>query len=198
MKDYVIPVVSVLGAVAASIVSYLMGTRKNDRSDFSVIADEYRGLIEAQNSRIKQLEETVIANETRYRENMQSLMSTQEALQEQIAVLETLQGIPMPMAFKSTQGKILHINQAYISTILHPRGLSVKDVQGNTDVAVWDEEMVSELKAASSRAMITGVHISELISEWRGAKSKWHVVSFRLRDSVAGVGEIFIPMTKTK
>ncbi len=130
-----------LGGIASGIgglkiFEYLLGTKKENRSDFESIIDvlneDNKRLRAEQQEMSRELKE-VVAAQARDREEFHK-MSMKLQLMESAHY-----DLPVPAWLKDTNGVMLAINPAYEELFLTPLGLNPSDYIGKTDVEFWGE-----------------------------------------------------------
>lgn len=193
-RQYIITgVLSLLTGVIASIATLYVGVGSNNIQEKSLTDAQTEYLIE-QLSRNYEFELT----------QRKALQAVVTPLQTKVTDLEnkvdllvnTGIRIPFPHWLKSTDGRMLALNNEYERIFLKPRGLSKGDYIGHLDNAVWSNEYAEKFQAIDKTVLSTGgVWIGQ---EWvivNDSAQKWQIVKYpvRIGGSMVGIGGFAIP-----
>jgi len=187
------------GGVIGAVLSFKLGTRKQDTSEFSVLIGEYKKLYDKQEARLNALEIEVADlkdKESKYKDEVSKLRT-------QLMIFEGSHlDLPLPMWMKDTDGEMIFLNSYYEDEFLSPRGFCMKDYLGKNDYSVWTPEVAKSfiahdkeiVKRKQSRRFI------EKLERADGEKYYAEVLKYpRMLDNrIIGISGIILKTAETK
>lgn len=190
----IIAVISAIsGGALASFLTFRLGNRKQDESEFATLVSQYKELTESYKQEVIQLRTEV--NQIRVDLNTKENEVIQ--LRNQLMIFESSHvDVPVPIWLKDTEGKMLFLNDEYEKAILNPSGKTKQDYIGKKDVDVWGEKVGNSFYN-NDREVMRKRHSIEFIEEWEGLNGDFYkgkVIKYPrfLNRTVIGIGGIMI------
>lgn len=154
----VVGVVSGIGGL--KVFEYILGNKKEKRSDFESLINTYK----EDNERLRN-EWSELRNEVKQlRESQLKDKEEIHKLSMQLQLMESAHyDLPVPSWLKDTNGVMLAINPAYEELFLRPLGLNPSDYIGKTDIEFWGEKIGREFMVKDQQVFRQGK--SELVIE---------------------------------
>lgn len=136
--------------VVTALITYRLGNRKQDESDFNSLIKEYKGLVIQYKNQVEKLEERVRIVEREIKAKDSELAH----LKSQLMIFESSHGdVPVPIWLKDTSGVMLYLNDEYERQILNPIGKTREDYIGKTDAEVWPEDVAKSFREHDTEVM---------------------------------------------
>lgn len=181
------------GGVLASILTYKLGNRKQDQSDFTTLISEYKNLVDEYKKEVVVLRQDFEKLKKDF--NLKNIELVE--LRNQLIIFESSHSdIPVPIWLKDTNGKMLFVNNEYEKELLNPINKTAEDYVGNTDIDVWGDEIGKRFQA-HDREVMRKKRAIEFEETWVGANgSTWKgkVIKYPrfLNRTVIGIGGIVV------
>lgn len=188
---------TVLAGAMAAFLTYKLGNRKQNESDFSSIVTEYKDLVTEYKRDVEKLRREVKILTKLINDRDTEITS----LRNQLMIFESSHSdVPVPIWLKDTNGIMLFVNAEYEDALLQPVNKSAEDYIGKTDVDVWGLEIGNKFREHDRRVMRQKrpVEINEM---WHGAGGHFYigrVIKYPrfLNKTVIGIGGIVVDMWK--
>jgi len=186
---------------AASFLTYKLGNRKQDETEFSSLIKVYKDLLDSNKETLKEcgirlddLERTV--------ENLKTDVHRKDKeiqhLRNQLLIFESSHSdVPVPIWLKDTNGIMLFLNDEYEKAILRPINKTKEDYIGETDFKIFSSDVASTFRKNDRRVQTQKKPI-RFKEKWEGVNGTWYegdVIKyprFLNRDTVIGIGGIII------
>jgi len=195
------------GGAFGAILTYMLGSRKQNQSEFVVLLENYKGMVddlkEEMKSRIDGYDEKLTEHTNQINELKQILLNRDQEiiqLRNQLMIFESSHtDVPVPIWLKDTSGKMLFLNKVYAEKLLHPLGKSAEDYIGNYDKDIWGREVAANFGRHDKKVMHTKKP-EEMVESWPGPDGvMWEgrVIKyprFAGRDTIIGIGGIIVDM----
>ena len=146
--------VTVVGAGGmGALLTYKLGNRKQDTTEFTALVIEYKTLVDGYKLEVVELRKNL--------EDLRDLLSAkgQEVtnLRYQLMVFEgSYFNLPLPMWMKDIKGRLIFMNESCQELILEPLGLKIEDYLGKTDLEFWDDkEFAKQFGPADAKVLRT-------------------------------------------
>lgn len=105
--------------------------------------------------------------------------------------------LPLPMAVKDEESRMVSVNQAYYQVFLKQRGIELHDYTGMTDIDIWGEEIGELYQKHDRTALIEGFWHGKERTPVQGEnrEDEWIYFKFRLEENgkITGIGFIAVP-----
>ena len=186
---------------AASFLTYKLGNRKQDETEFSSLIAVYKDLLDSNKETLKEysvrlddLERTVENLKTEVHRKDKEI----QHLRNQLLIFESSHSdVPVPIWLKDTNGVMLFLNDEYEKTVLRPLNRTKEDYIGETDFKIFSPEVASNFRKHDRRVKTQKKPI-RFKERWKGADGadyEGDVIKyprFLNRDTVIGIGGIII------
>ena len=186
---------------AASFLTYKLGNRKQDETEFSSLIKVYKDLLDSNKETLKEcgirlddLERTVENLKTEVHRKDKEI----QHLRNQLLIFESSHSdVPVPIWLKDTNGIMLFLNDEYEKAILRPINKTKEDYIGETDFKIFSSDVASTFRKNDRRVQTQKKPI-RFKERWRGADGTLYegdVIKyprFLNRDTVIGIGGIII------
>ena len=150
-------VAAVAGGGVSSYFIYKIANKKQGTSDFQVVIENYKTLLDKFEEKIANLEFEI--SEMRKVERLQS--DELSSLRSQLLIFESSHSdIPLPMWLKDQNGKMLFVNRYYEDTFLIPFGKTGIEYVGKTDYDIWSKEVADGFVKNDQEVMRNGDHMT--------------------------------------
>jgi len=180
--------------IAGAFLSFKLGNRKQDNSEFTSVVKEYKQLVDEYKKDVNLLRDEVRQLKI-YNANKRDEVTT---LRNQLMIFESSHSdIPIPVWLKDTRGRMLFLNKEYENIILNPIGKKAGDYIGQLDTAIWDKETSMKF-IEHDREVMKKKRPIEFSEDWIGANGvrfQGRVIKyprFLNGKTVIGVGGIII------
>jgi len=140
------------GTGLGAFLTYRLGSRKQNTTELELVLKERKEIEQSLRSEISQLKERVYELEERSKTDQKEIASLQT---QQLIFESSHTDIPLPIWLKDTSGKMIFLNAPYEELFLSPRGYTIHDYIGNTDFAVWPEEVAVAFQRNDKQVMLT-------------------------------------------
>lgn len=185
--------------LAGVLLAFKLGSRKQDTSEFNILVDKYKELLDKTELRLNTIEE-----------EMEILRKENSDQKEEISKLRTqlmiFEGshldLPLPMWMKDVNGEMIFLNDHYEEEFLIPRGYSTVDYVGKNDYSVWPDAIAKAfvshdketIKRRQSRRYI------EILEDSKGEKVFAEVLKYpRMLDNrIIGISGIVLRVSSEK
>jgi hypothetical protein len=191
----------ILGAGGlGAFLTYKLGNRKQDNSEFVSVMAEYKALVAEYKAEVIKLREEVEYLKTDSQQKREDVQN----LRNQLLIFESSHiDIPVPMWLKDTNGVMLFLNEEYSRTLLQPIGKQSSDYIGFTDFDVWDKATAKEFRSHDKDVMRKkkAVQFKEI---WEGSNGNIYEGTvlkyprFLNRNTVIGIGGIILEIKLLK
>jgi len=186
---------------AASFLTYKLGNRKQDETEFSSLIKVYKDLLDDNketlkdyNTRLDDLERTVENLKTEVHRKDKEI----QHLRNQLLIFESSHSdVPVPIWLKDTNGIMLFLNDEYEKAILRPLNKTKKDYIGETDFKIFPSDIASNFRKHDRRVQTQKKPI-RFKERWQSTDGQWvegdiiKYPRFLNRDTVIGIGGIII------
>jgi len=191
----------VLGAGGlGAFLSYKLGNRKQDNSEFVSVMAEYKALVAEYKTEVVKLREEVELLKNDSQQKKESLQN----LRNQLLIFESSHvDIPVPMWLKDTKGTMLFLNEEYSRILLNPIGKTTGDYIGFTDFDVWDKATAKAFVSHDKEVMRKRKSV-QFKETWRGANGTLYEGSvlkyprFLNNKTIIGIGGIILEIKEIK
>jgi len=194
---------AVVGTGLGAFLSFKLGTRKQDESEFISIVNEYKGLMEGYKKEVDSLRQEVVTIQLNLNKTNISLLASDKEisnLRNQLMIFESANAdVPVPIWLKDTQGVMLFVNEEYERSILHPMNKTSEDYIGFTDSNVWSKKVSKQFQAHDKEVMRkkTSVQFTETWEGGNGVTFEGRVLKYPrfmgdARKTVIGIGGIVL------
>jgi len=165
LTQIIITIISVIGAGGlGAFLTYKLGDRKQDESEFVTLVKEYKQLYDVQKVELSFLKKEVDNLRIQFVEKDKEV----EQLRNQLMIFESSHAdVPVPLWLKDIQGKMLFLNSEYEQTILYPQNKNQDDYIGNTDIDVWGKE-IGEKFFKNDLQVIKKRKAIQFLERWKG------------------------------
>lgn len=135
---YITEIISFIsGGGLLAVGNYFVQNRSNNTAEFSLLIERYKLIVDAQDSKIKELE--------KLKDVVQSLKDELTRLQSKILILEThYVDYPFPAWLKDINGVMIALNDHYEEEFLIPMGKTMTQYIGKTDFDIWPTDVAEE------------------------------------------------------
>jgi hypothetical protein len=181
-------------------LTYKLGNRKQDNSEFISVVTEYKQLVEGYKAEVGELRKEVLSLKTFLDKKHDEVVH----LRNQLMIFESSHvDIPVPMWLKDTKGVMLFLNEEYERLILHPSGKTSKEYIGHTDFDVWPKE-VARLFTSNDKEVMRKKKPVEFVETWAGQNDvvfEGRLLKFPRflnRNTVIGIGGIIMEIKEVK
>ena len=186
------------GGIGA-FLTYKLGNRKQNQSDFSGVVQEYKDLVETYKKDVADLSKKVDLLIIDLREKEKEITE----LRHQLLIFESSHvDIPLAMWMKDTNGKMIFLNSHYEDIFLLPRGFRMSDYIGKDDYSVWSAEIAKGFIRNDKQVMFSKKHIRKIeeIEDGEGVVYYAEILKYprKLNNSVIGISGIILRTAKTK
>ncbi|MFS4469104.1 PAS domain-containing protein [Maribacter sp. 2210JD10-5] len=181
------------GGALASFLTFKLGNRKQDESEFATLVKEYKEIVENNKADLVELRNEV----KEIRKDLTEAKLENQQLRNQLMIFESSNtDVPLPIWLKDTDGKMLFVNPEYERALLNPIGKSSEDYIGKTDVDVWGEETGKQFQAHDKKVMRSKKPM-EFVERWKGmngAEYEGRIIKYPrfLNRTVIGIGGIVV------
>lgn len=194
---------AVVGTGLGAFLSFKLGTRKQDESEFISIVNEYKGLMEGYKKEVDSLRQEVVTIQLNLNKTNISLLASDKEisnLRNQLMIFESANAdVPVPIWLKDTQGVMLFVNEEYERSILHPMNKTSEDYIGFTDSNVWSKKVSKQFQVHDKEVMRkkTSVQFTETWEGGNGVTFEGRVLKYPrfmgdARKTVIGIGGIVL------
>jgi len=194
---------AVVGTGLGAFLSFKLGTRKQDESEFISIVNEYKGLMEGYKKEVDSLRQEVVTIQLNLNKTNISLLASDKEisnLRNQLMIFESANAdVPVPIWLKDTQGVMLFVNEEYERAILHPMNKTSEDYIGFTDSNVWSKKVSKQFQVHDKEVMRkkTSVQFTETWEGGNGVTFEGRVLKYPrfmgdARKTVIGIGGIVL------
>lgn len=200
MQEDILKIIGLVfgSGIAGAFLSFKLGNRKQDNSEFTSIVSEYKELVLDYKNEVLQLRIDV-DNLTKYLQEKRDEVKT---LRNQLMIFESSHSdIPIPVWLKDTQGRMLFVNQEYENQLLNPIGKTADDYIGSLDKHIWGKD-VANVFIENDREVMRKKRPIEFTEKWVGANGQLmegrliKYPRFLNGKTVIGIGGIIIEIKK--
>lgn len=145
--DYITGIISFIsGGGLLAIGQYFMQSRTNNITEFSLLIERYKVIVDAQDIKIRDLE--------KLKDVVQDLKDELSRMKSKILILEThYVDYPFPAWLKDINGLMVALNEPFEEEFLKPMGKTLTEYIGKTDHDIWpahiaDDKLVLKGKQA--------------------------------------------------
>jgi len=194
---------ALLGTGLGALLTFKLGNRKQDESEFVSIVNEYKGLMEGYKMEVDSLRKEVVNIQLNLNKTNLSLLASDKEitnLRNQLMIFESANAdVPVPIWLKDTQGIMLFVNEEYERSLLQPINKTSEDYIGFTDSNVWSKKIAKQFQAHDKEVMRKKVSV-EFTETWEGNNGitfegrvlKYPRFMGGARKTVIGVGGIIL------
>lgn len=193
--NYITEIISFIsGGGLLAIGNYIIQSKSNNTTEFSLLIERYKTIVDAQDLKIFELE--------KLKDVVQSLKDELTRLQSKILILEThYVDYPFPAWLKDTNGVMVALNDHYEEEFLLPMGKSIPHYIGKTDYDIWPKNVAEEydnhdkLVLKSKSPVWTGEEI--IVVDGINNSKSYRVIKFKrfAGGMIIGTGGFAIPLT---
>ena len=159
------------GTGLGAFLSFKLGTRKQEESEFVSIVNEYKGLMEGYKMEVDSLRKEVVNIQLNLNKTNLSLLASDKEitnLRNQLMIFESANAdVPVPIWLKDTQGIMLFVNEEYERALLQPINKTSEDYIGFTDSNVWSKKIAKQFQSHDKEVMRKKVSV-EFTETWEG------------------------------
>lgn len=196
-SQIVLAIISALsGGALATYLTFKLGSRKQEESEFSTLVSQYKELTESYKLEVVELRKEVqqIRIDLNFKENEVIQLRNQLMIFESSHV-----DVPVPIWLKDTEGKMLFLNDEYEKAVLNPSNKTRADYLGKKDIEVWGQEVGSKFYN-NDKEVMRKKHSVQFIEQWEGDNGvvyEGRVIKYPrfLNRTVIGIGGIIIEST---
>lgn len=192
---------ALIGGGIGSLLTYKLGNRKQDESEFSSLMREYKDLLKEAKASAEELKLRVDDLEKDVRNLTKSVNQKDKEIQHlrnQLIIFESSHSdVPVPIWLKDTNGIMLFLNKEYEDKILKPINKTSDDYIGETDFKIHPPNVAKEFRKHDRRVMTQKKPI-RFKERWVGVDGQWYegdVIKyprFLNRNTVIGIGGLII------
>lgn len=183
-----------------AFLTYKLGNRKQDSSEFKTVVEEYKDLVTNYKSELDKLRKDF--------DELKVLVFQKEdeikTLRNQLMIFESSHAdIPMPMWLKDTNGIMLFLNEEYERIVLNPIGKTTEDYIGKTDYDVWGKEIGKQFTDNDKQVMRQKKPV-QFKETWQGSNGATFVGTllkyprFLNNRTVIGIGGVIMNIKQEK
>ena len=183
-----------------AFLSYKLGNRKQDGSEFSAVVQEYKDLLEGYKKEVVQLRKDVDGLKELFKEKHDEVI----ALRNQLMIFESSHvDIPVPIWLKDTNGVMLFLNEEYERKILQPIGKTMDDYIGKKDSDVWGD-ITGKMFTDNDKKVMRLKKPVQFIETWEGLNGDVFqgvlikYPRFLNNKTVIGIGGLIMNIKKVK
>jgi len=191
------------GTGLGAFLSFKLGTRKQEKSEFVSIVNEYKGLMEGYKKEVDSLRQEIVNVQLNLNKTNISLLASDKEianLRNQLMIFESANAdVPVPIWLKDTQGVMLFVNEEYERAVLHPINKTSEDYVGFTDSNVWSKKVSKQFQSHDKEVMRkkTSVEFTETWEGNNGITFEGRVLKYPrfmggARKTVIGIGGIIL------
>lgn len=118
-----------------------------------------------------------------FAEQIEEIKKTIDGIDGMFVVVKILNAIPVPIWFKTKQSIMTFMNDAYEDQYLKPRGYTREDYIGQSDDAVWDEDIAEAFRDNDEACIISGkpIFFDEEIMQEGTQRVRHYFVKFPIK-----------------
>lgn len=190
---------AITGGGLATFLTFKLGNRKQDESEFITLVKEYKGMVEGYKIEVIELRKGLA--------EVRALLYERDAevtqLRNQLMIFESSNvDVPVPIWLKDTEGKMLFVNPEYDRSVLQPIGKTTEDYIGKKDDAIWGPKIAKAFQANDKKVMRSKkpMEFTERFTGQNGVIMEGRLIKYPrfLNRTVIGIGGIIVDMREVQ
>lgn len=181
-------------------LTFKLGNRKQDTTEFSSVVSEYKELVKGYKQEVVQLRVDVEELKKFLHDKQDEVTN----LRNQLMIFESSHvDIPVPIWLKDTNGVMLFLNEEYERLLLNPIGKTSEDYIGHKDKDVWGEA-TGKIFTDNDKKVMREKKPIEFTEKWiglNGVEFEGRLIKyprFLNNRTVIGIGGLIMEIKKVK